>query len=196
MTYVFKTPFSHAETVSMVEKTITAIGGKFKNDVGDWRAKGFATVLSATAQFFFHEKENECSVRVVFRRHHTDSRRFWRTFVEKLNELYPDVDFGINAKTPYELVAVLNLTGDTEQVHFSRTSGGTSLGGFLLGGLAFGAPGAIVGGMSGTQKTVGTTQTVYSDKVNVRMLWSDGLLQERQVDKRENLYHEIMNMIS
>ena len=127
---------------------------------------------------------------------HTDSRRFWRTFVEKLNELYPDIDFGINAKTPYELVAVLNLTGDTEQVHFSRTSGGTSLGGFLLGGLAFGAPGAIVGGMSGTQKTVGTTRTVYSDKVNVRMLWSDGLLQERQVDKRENLYHEIMNMIS
>ena len=97
MTYVFKTPFSHAETVSMVEKTITAIGGKFKNDVGNWRAKGFATVLSATAQFFFHEKENECSVRVVFRRHHTDSRRFWRTFVEKLNELSAEIYKGISS---------------------------------------------------------------------------------------------------
>lgn len=196
MIFVFKTPFSQAETASMVEKTILAIKGKYKNNIGDWRAKGFITVLSATARFFFYEKENECNVRVVFRRHSTDSRRFWRTFVEKLTELYPDIDFGITAKTPYELVAVLNLTGDTKQVHFSRSSGGTSLGGFLLGGLAFGAPGAIVGGLSGTQRTVGTTRTVYSDTVNVRMLWSDGFLQERQVDKRENLYHEIMNMIS
>lgn len=196
MIYIFQSPLSREQTLQVVQEVVSAIGGTYKNDLGTWRAKGYATVLSSTAQFFYHEKDDVCNVRVVFRRHSTDSRRFWRTFVEKLNQLHPETDFGITGKTPYELVAVVDLQNDVETVHFSKTRGGLSIGGFLLGGLAFGTPGAIVGGLSGTQRTTGTTRTVRSDRVNVRLLWSDGLLHDQWVDKRESLYHEIMNMMS
>lgn len=196
MIYVFQSPLSKEQTIGVVREVVSAIGGTYKNDIGTWRAKGFATVLSSASQFFYHEKENVCNVRVVFRRHSNDSRRFWKTFVDKLNQLHPDINFGISGNTPYELVAVVDLQNDVETVHLSKTHGGASIGGFLLGGLAFGTPGAIVGGLSGTQRTVGSTRTVRSDRVNVRILWSDGLLHEQWVNKKESLYHEIMNMMS
>lgn len=175
MIYVFQSPMSKVQTIYVVNKVVSSIGGTYKNDIGKWRARGYATVLSSTARFFYNEKGGVCNVRVVFRRHSTDSRRFWKTFVDKLNQLYPDFDFGISGNTPYKLVAVVDLQNNIETGHLSKIH---------------------IGGLSEPQRIVSSTRTDRSDRVNVRLLWSDGLLREQWVKKKENLYHEIMNMMS
>ena len=86
----------------------------------------------------------------------------------------------------------MNLRGDTKQVSFSQTSGGTSLGGFLVGGALFGDAGAIIGGLSGKQRTVTNSKTVFSNELLVRVIYTNGRLWEGTVIKGSQLYHEIM----
>lgn len=194
--YVFKSPVSEKETIEIIRSALESIGGKFDGRIGRWRTKTYITIRPCKFHFYFHEKDGHCNVRASCSHPKLRLDDFWNVFVAALIRLKPNMDFGINAVTPHYIVAVLNMSGDTEQVHYSRTSGGTSLGGFLLGGLAFGAPGAIVGGMSGTQVTHGTTKTMFSNNVLVRILWNNGCITESTVYKNSPMYHEIMNMIS
>ena len=118
---------------------------------------------------------------------------WWDWFLETLFEKYPGVDFGVSLAMGDPVVAgVLNLSGDTHEVHTSVTRGGTSLGGFLIGGALFGDAGAVVGGLSGKQRTVTNSRTEYSSTLLARVIYSNGRLWEGLVYKKSQLYNEIM----
>lgn len=195
MVYVFKSPCAYKETLATLEATISAIGGSISPDlIAKW--KRTALVTAAKVQFYaVSVSETETDVRAVFKNHSSDERFFWELFLGKLISLFPSLDFGITTEKPTRILAVLDLNGDTRTVYTSHTTGGASLGGFLLGGFVFGAPGAIVGGLSGKKRTRTTGFTEFSNSVCVRMVMSNGKLEERTVNKNDKHYHEIVMMM-
>nr|DAZ23223.1 MAG TPA: hypothetical protein [Caudoviricetes sp.] len=66
-----------------------------------------------------------------------------------------------------------------------------SLGRAAVGGLAFGYPGALMGGMSGTKKTKTQTRNVFSSTILFRVLYSNGRVIERTVKKNSREYAEL-----
>ena len=110
-----------------------------------------------------------------------------------LFSISPGTDFGVTLcnGTPY-LLAVKYLGSDTVIESSSVTSGGTSLTGFLIGDALFGAPGAIVGGMSGRQYTSGVSKEAFSRTQLVKIIYNNGRIYEGEVKKNSQLYNEIM----
>lgn len=195
MIYVFKSPFSYDDTLGMLRETVSDIGGNINdNFVAKWKRTKLVT--AATVQFYLHSaSESETDVRAVFKNHSSDERFFWEVFLDKLLSLHPGIDFGVTLEKPLRIVAVLNLEGDTKTVYHSRTTGGTSIAGFLLGGWAFGTAGAIVGGLSGKKRTRTVGNTQFSDSVSVRMVMSNGKIEERVISKKDKRYHEVVMMM-
>lgn len=61
-----------------------------------------------------------------------------------------------------------------------------------VGGMLFGSAGAVVGGLSGTKKTISQTRNIFSATVLFRVLYSNGRLIERTVKKNSREYAELM----
>ena len=67
-----------------------------------------------------------------------------------------------------------------------------SLGRAAVGGLMFGSAGAVVGGFSGTKKTMSQSRNIFSATVLFRVLYSNGRLIERTVKKNSREFAELM----
>jgi hypothetical protein len=115
----------------------------------------------------------------------------WNAFIEWLMKVAPGVDFGIKPGNA-ELVAAQFVGDDIEQVFVSNTHHSPSWGGAIMGGLLFGTAGAIIGGTSGTSRTVGRTSTQFADTVLVKARYSNGLLSEGKLWKNSANYNEIL----
>lgn len=193
-TYCFVAPFSTDDTIAKITEVLSKTG--VVKDVDHLRC-----VVSGKLQvdlkklqkitFYVGKNENECKVRAVFKKRGNDG--WWDFFLQELFESSPGVDYGVSiANGNPQLAAVLHLGDETRQVSFSKTTGGKSLGGFLVGGALLGTAGAVVGGLSGKQRTVTHTNTVYSNTQLVRVIYNNGRLWEGSVRKGSNLYNEIM----
>lgn len=193
-TYCFLSPFSYEETCKKICEALAPIGEVKKTDPLHGTITGKIRVNSgkkAKVVFFVERNDTQCKVRAVFKKVANDD--WWDLFLRSLFSCSQGVDFGVSlAKGAPQLAGVLHLGDGTQQVSFSKTKGGTSLSGFLIGGALFGDAGAIVGGLSGEQKTVTHTTTVFSDALLVRIIYNNGRLWEGKISKGSPLYHEIM----
>jgi hypothetical protein len=193
-TYCFVIPFSTNEALNMISEVLAVIGEVKSVDEhhGVLKGKFRVTLKKKRPVTFYVERNNEqCKVRACFRGMANDD--WWDWFLDMLFEKNPGVDFGVSLANGDPLVAgVLNLSGDTRQIYTSVTRGGTSLGGFLIGGALFGDAGAVVGGLSGKQRTVTNSRTEFSSTLLVRIIYSNGRLWEGTVNKGSQLYNEVM----
>lgn len=193
-TYCFVVPFSTQEALTMISEVLSSIGEVKSIDQHHGVLNGQMRVSPKKKRpvtFYVERNEERCNVRACFRRLANDD--WWDCFLDILFEKYPGVDFGVSlANGDPVIVGVLNKSGDTREVYSSTTRGGTSLTGFLVGGALFGDAGAVVGGLSGKQRTVTDSRLVFSSTLLVRVIYSNGRLWEGTVIKGSQLYNEIM----
>jgi hypothetical protein len=193
-TYCFVVPFPTHEALDAISGVLTSIGEINSVDSHHGVVRGKIRISSKKKESvtFYVKRNNErCNVRACFSIIANDE--WWDLFLNALFEKYPDVDFGVSLALGDPVVsAVLDLSGGTQEVYSSTTRGGTSLAGFLIGGALFGDAGAIVGGLSGKQRTITNSRTVFSNEFLVRIIYSNGRLWEGSVIKGSQLYNEIM----
>ena len=203
ITYCFVSPYSTTDTVSVIVKSFSAVGRVKKSDAvrgyvhGKYRV---SALRSINMEFFVQRDEESCKVRAVINEELLQTKSvmrtvdgWWDNFLSAMFAERPDADFGVSqANKDAYIVGVLYLGDETHQVHTSRTTGGTSLLGFLTGGALFGAAGAIVGGMSGKQRTVGHSFEQFSNSQLARVIYNNGRLWEGTVQKGSDIYNEIM----
>lgn len=197
-TYCFISPFPTEETIRNISVAFGCVGKVKKTDPirGYMLCMYHAGPLNDRKVEFFVERNSEkCNVRACFWGDVITSGKdkWWDNFLSALFTEAPNADFGVSIAngTPY-IVGVLCLGDDTHQVHTSRTTGGTSLLGFLTGGALFGVAGAVVGGMSGKQRTVGHSFEQFSNSQLARVIYNNGRLWEGAVKKGSDIYNEIM----
>ena len=197
-TYCLVSPFPFQETMSLVEKMVEKVGRVKSVDArrGYISARYKLSVGSFKMEFFVERGETSCNVRTIF--YCTEGLirvrdKYWDTCLSALFEIAPNADFGVSLanKNPY-VVGLLYLGDDTKQVYLSRTKHNASITGFLLGGALFGDAGAVVGGMSGRERTVGHTHTEFSNTQLARLIYNNGRLWEGTITKGSKLYNEIM----
>lgn len=203
ITYCFVSPFSTQETVSLIEKAIKQVGKVKKVDAarGYLRCKYSIDALSSLSIDFFVQRDPEsCKVRAVINNEFLPTKAvfrnvdsYWDGFLRSLFRAKPGTPFGVSlASGAARIVGVLYLGDETQTVHRSRTTSGTSLLGFLAGGALLGPAGAVVGGMSGSQRTVGHSVEKFADKQLVRVIYNNGRLWEGSVSRDSEMYNEIM----
>lgn len=88
---------------------------------------------------------------------------------------------------PY-IVTATQIGGGIEQQFTAKKQ--MSMGGAFVGGLLFGDLGAIAGAYNG--KTKGKTKTAFSNSALFLICYSNGMVEEREVSKRSQLYTEVM----
>lgn len=193
-TYCFVAPFSTQETIAKITEVLDRTGKVKKVDLQHCTISGKLQVDLHKKQniiFYVENNESECKVRAVFK--NTANDTWWDFFLYELFISSPGISYGVSlANGAPQLAAVLNMGDETRQVSYSKTTGGRSLGGFLVGGALFGTAGAVVGGLSGKQHTVTHTNTVYANTILVRIIYNNGRLWEGSVQKGSKLYNEIM----
>lgn len=192
--YCMFVPGGTETAVRTLAKALETTGGLKNVDAVRGVLDGWINISSKKrypVEMYVERSEGTCRVRTVFTRQANDD--WWDIFLRALFRQNPDTDFGVQPANGEPLVAaVLDLQGDTEQFTTSHTYGGASLGGFLLGGMLAGDAGAIVGGMSGKQRTYSDTKTLYSKELLVRLIYTNGRIWEGTVPKSSQLYNEIM----
>ena len=203
LTYCFISPFSTRDTVDLISSVFTHIGKVKKADAN----RGYlltkyrvSCVRYVNMEFYVQRDEHSCKVRMMPRADFIltastirtiDS--WWDNFLTALFDEAPGADFGVSLATgDTYIVGVLHLGSDVVQVNTSRTTGGSSLLGFLAGGALFGTAGAIVGGMSGAKRTVGHSFESYSDSQLAKVIYNNGRLWEGTIKKGSAIYNEIM----
>ena len=203
ITYCFVSPFSTSDTVYLIGRAFAHVGKVKKADNvrgylhGKYRVSALRHV---DIEFFVQRDETSCKVRALLNEELLEIKSvmrtvdsWWDNFLIALFAESPGSDFGVSlANKDAYIVGVLYLGDDTHQVHTSRTTGGTSLLGFLAGGVLFGTAGAIVGGMSGKQRTVGCSFEQFSNSQLARVIYNNGRLWEGTVKKGSDIYNEIM----
>ena len=203
ITYCFLSPFSTQDTINLISKAFSHVGKVKKVDsnrayiCGKYRVSPFRSV---GMDFYVQRDDESCKVRAVLNEELLNTKAvmrtvdsWWDNFLTALMRESPNTDFGVSlANRNAHIVGVLYLGSDTRQVNISRSSSGTSLLGFLAGGALFGSAGAIVGGMSGNQRTVGVSYEQFSNNQLARVIYNNGRLWEGTVKKGSDIYNEIM----
>ena len=203
LTYCFVSPFSTRETVDLISSVFTRIGKVKKADA----SRGYLLVKYriscaryAKMDFYVQRDPHSCKVRMMPRGEFIMTPLtirtidgWWDNFLTALFDEAPSADFGVTlAAGDAYIVGVLHLGSDVVQVNTSRTTGGSSLLGFLAGGALFGTAGAIVGGMSGAKRSVGHSFESYSDSQLAKVIYNNGRLWEGTIKKGSAIYNEIM----
>lgn len=204
MVFTFGTPWGRAETSEVIKETVLSMNGTVKELsrgrlTARWKTNlKKSSVFDHSCAFYIGDgvvravtdyKDTELIVMEFAKM--TKPLAFWNVFVERLFERYPGVDFGIDGGLP-ELVAIQFLDDGTEQVLVSKTTNHPSWGGAALGGMLFGAAGAIIGGSAGRSITTTNTHTVISKIRTAMVRYSNGLAFRGKMINNGSLYQEIM----
>lgn len=112
-------------------------------------------------------------------------------FYKGLMTMYPNEDFGISLDRRLLVVEAKVRSSEFEQVYRTSSVSIPSLSGFVLGGLAFGVGGAVVGGMSGNTSSVTSSDIVPADKVYVQAILSNGRYTEGWLGVYSPIYQYI-----
>lgn len=204
MLFTFHTPWGASETSGAIKDTILSLKGKVIEKSpgcieGKWKIHP-----SRWDEFYFKATfyVGDGAVRVIIKvdiepvqikRTYRMGKelRFWNTFIEQLLARYPSVEFGLAPGEP--TVAAVRFHGDgTTQVFTSTTHNSPSLGGALVGGMLFGAVGAIIGASGGKSRTEGHSQLGFSKSVLATVRYTNGFIMEGELLRDSPLYHEIM----
>lgn len=203
ITYCFVSPFSTQETIGFIEQAFSHVGKITETNtlrghlIGKYRVSAFRSIR---IDFYIQRDNESCKVRAIINEELLEIKSvirridsLWDKFLISLFRVAPDADFGVSlANKDAYIVGVLYLGSDTHQVHTSRTTNRTSLLGFLAGGALFGAAGAVVGGISGNQRTVGSSFEEFSNSQLARVIYNNGRLWEGSVTRGSDIYNEIM----
>lgn len=203
LVYCFVSPFGTDRTAELIQCAFQKVGKVIKCDEnrGYILAKySVSRVQSAKMEFFIQKAEENCRVRMALSGDYAPTKGalrridgWWDAVLTALWEVAPGVDFGVTlAKEGAYIVGVQYLGSDVIQTHHSATTSGTSLLGLLIGGAWFGSAGAIVGGMSGDQRTTSESHNVLSDRQIAKVIYNNGRLWEGVIKKGSKLYNEIM----
>jgi len=112
----------------------------------------------------------------------------WSDLIEDFRKEYPAFPLQDGKPVP---VAAEPCDDGMGQESISRGKN-VSLGRAAVGGLMFGSAGAVVGGLSGTKKTMSQSRNIFSATVLFRVLYSNGRLIERTVKKNSREFAELM----
>lgn len=153
---------------------------------------------------FYIQKTNPvaCDVNMIFRPASNDYGDKFRNnrvsfdkiaekFYRGLMKMYPNEDFGVVVSPKLTIVGAKVLTNGLEKRYTTTSFRTPSLGGAILGGLAFGAGGAIVGGMSGRTHSSTQMDIVQTDKMYVQAVLSNGRYTEGWLDAASPAYRYI-----
>ena len=191
---VFKSPYNLKKTEQIVANVIRIRKGTYKGNVGKWKAHDYWTFFNKKARFYYRELKDGTAVRAVFK---GDTWvKAWSSFIFARNGTYGNV-FGLNPNSNIlnrKPVAVLSIQNEIKQYYEERIIESPSLSEAILGGLAFGPIGAIVGGTSGNQRTIGRTVTHDTGFIDVEILWDSGHITKERTKRGSDLYKEIVNM--
>lgn len=203
ITYCFVSPFSTQKTIGFIEQAFSHVGKVTETNalrghlIGKYRISAFRSIR---IDFYIQRDDEFCKVRAIINEELLETKSvirkvdgWWDNFLISLFRVAPGADFGVSlANNDAYIVGILHLGSDTHQVHTSRTTNGTSLLGFLAGGALFGAAGAVVGGMSGNQRTVGSCFEQFTNSQLARVIYNNGRLWEGTVTRGSDIYNEIM----
>lgn len=196
--YAFFCPKPVTEVTEFIRQAMLTVGIVKIADarrgyvLGAYRVSRFRTIKM---EFYIERNPSACKIRAIFHGSVLMSvkDKWWDDFLNALFAVAPGVDFGVNVSYGKPLVCgVQFLEGETQQVYYSHTSGGTSLAGFMLGGLLFGEAGAIVGGFSGSKHTTGSVRTEFMTRQLVKVIYDNGRMWEGRVKKDSPLYNELI----
>ena len=212
--FTFYSPKDVNETCNMIKDVIKSINGKIRKERNNvieahWRSSKFITVtptrfvfyvgkdmvrvlmLHSVSSALFSAAFDNGTPMITMERGVSGLERVWDEFIKGLCKKYPMIDFGlVPGKASLDAVRIV---GDgIEQVFTSTSWNRPSWGGALLGGLLFGDTGAILGGMSGTTITRGSTTTRFSNEVLATVRYTNGLTFDGGMMKNSPTYNEIM----
>jgi hypothetical protein len=187
----------------MIERTVTEIGGKVKSSprgtvvakwvksFGDFSGKYTFYIGNGVVRVIHPAVRQELPPRIKYPRRPKYDEKAWGKFVNKLLELYPNGEFGLEIGDLHIISARL-LTDGIETVLYSSSSHVPSLGKALLGDALFGTPGAIAGAASGKTYTRSVMSQRFSDSVLAQVRYSNGLLLEGEIKKKSPVYNTLM----
>ncbi len=112
----------------------------------------------------------------------------WSDLIEDFRKEYPAFPLQVGKPVP---VAAEPCDDGMGQESTCRGKN-VSLGRAAVGGMMFGGAGAVVGGFSGTKKTLSQSRNIFSATVLFRVLYSNGRLIERTVKKNSREFAELM----
>lgn len=112
----------------------------------------------------------------------------WSDLIEDFRKEYPAFPLQVGKPVP---VAAEPCDDGMGQESISRGKT-VSFGRAAVGGLMFGSAGAVVGGLSGTKKTMSRSRNIFSATVLFRVLYSNGRSIERTVKKNSREFAELM----
>lgn len=112
----------------------------------------------------------------------------WSDLIEDFRKEYPDFPLQVGKPVPVAAEPCDDGIGQ-ESINRGKT---VSLGRAAVGGMMFGSGGAVVGGLSGTKRTVSQSRNVFSATALFRVLYSNGRLIERTVKKNSREFAELM----
>lgn len=205
--YSFHIDHPFEEAFQMLLDTANSIGKTrvVRKDLGHffWKS-GFLQI-----EEFYVQKTNPsaCNVQMVFKPSSNDYGDKFRSkrvsydkiadkFYHALMERYPKEDFGISTGSTLYVVQAKILTDGHETRYITSSHRTPSIGGALLGGMAFGMSGAIVGGMSGRTQSNTRTEFVRTDRVYVQAVLSNGRYTEGWLKTDSLVYRYIsVNML-
>ena len=207
MLFTFRTPWGARETSEAIKNTITSLNGKVKEKYpgcldGKWGIEAGMWSMSRRGKFYVGEDMVRVIIKAdvepfMIKRTYRMGKelRFWNRFIEQLLARYPGVEFGIAPGEP--TVSGVRLHGDgTVQVFTSTTSNSPNIGGAILGGLIFGAAGAVIGASSGSSHTEGYSKLGFSHSILATVRYTNGLIIEGNLVRNSPVYHEIMSNMS
>ena len=199
--FVFVSPYDTHNTMRLLCDVLTAVGKVKDKDEMSGYIKGkmqIASMQSVKMDFYISRKDSGAGVRAIMHNNtYIKAKDVWYDhFLDALFAYAPNADFGITKcnGNPY-MVGVGYLGSDTILETQATTTSGTSLLGFAVGGALFGTAGAIVGGMSGTQRTRGTTREVFGKRRLVRVIFNNGRIYEGEISKKSKAYNQIIGML-
>lgn len=192
--YTFPTEKSKEETTSIIQNAIIELGGKIKQKEFCFSGKWYsAWKASFNPAFSFYVGDD--IVRAVSDCYDSDiwsesewarvktCDKIWAMLCEKLR-----ADFDVSPDTP-QIEAVLYADKGMSRIVTSEGCNNPSYGKAVIGGLLFGLPGAIIGGLSGKTKTISTEKTVSPDRVFVKARYTNGRIKEGYIMKNSELYN-------
>lgn len=191
LSYQFTVPHNYDFTESAVllavqmcdSAAVTNPGGEFIFKI----SQGFG-YFPLKFTLYISETNGITTLRILCNGIDGKKKRWFKTYDKFIIALMScGIDVPISTGKPY-IVTASQIGGGLEQEFTSRK--GFSASGAIAGGMLFGDLGALMGAYSGKSRT--KSKTVLSNSAFFLLCYSNGMIEEKEVQKNTKLYTEVM----